>query len=147
MSTYENSANNFQMQYPENWEKKEGVYGTVVAFVSPRNVADDFGENITVTVKQTSATAEQYVDSAVKNAPKDYKDFKLVENKATTLSGEPARMITYTFTEGTAKIYTREIFAVKGGKVYDITFTNTQDKPNELWDVGQKMVESFKITK
>lgn len=147
METYENKNEGFHIQHPKDWTKKEGAYGTTVAFVSPTNAADTFAENLTVTAKTTDASVEAYVDSAVKNAPKSYTDFKLLENQATTVSSEPAKMIVYTFTEGDYKVHIREYFTVKNGTLYDITFTSHQNNTAEHWDTAMKMIESFKITK
>jgi hypothetical protein len=145
-ATYSNIENKFQIDYPKDWDKKEGAYGTVVAFVSPQNVGDDFPENLTVVSKATEADVHDYVASAVNSAPKSYKDFKLLDDQQTTLAGEDGEMITYTFTEGELKVYTREVFTVKNGRLYDLTFTNSQADTMANWDMGQKMIASFKIT-
>jgi hypothetical protein len=146
LATYENKDNKFSIEYPKDWEKKEGVFGTVVAFVSPQKVNDEFPENLTVVVKPTEADVHDYVASAVNSAPKSYDNFALVEDKPTTLAGVDGEMITYTFTQDTLKLYTREIFGVKNGKLYDVTFTTSQAEPDANWDVGQKMIASFKVT-
>jgi hypothetical protein len=146
MNTYQNKDNGFEIQYPKDWSVKEGVAGIIVGFLSPDSVGDTFTENIIVDVKPTTGDVGTYVESALKKAPQEYQDFKLIENKVTTLAGETAKMVTYTFTQGTNKIYTREVFAVKNGKIYDITFTTTQENPTHYWDVAQKMIESFRIT-
>jgi hypothetical protein len=123
---YNNTENSFSVTYPDSWTLKEGVAGTVAAFVSPQRVDDDFADNITVVVKPTTATVNDYVASAINSAPKSYDEFKLIKDEPATLGGEEAEMVTYTFTEGDLKPYTREIFAVKNGTLYDITFTAFQ---------------------
>ncbi len=146
LAHYENKTNKFELDYPKDWEKKEDVPDTVAAFVSPQKVQDDFAENITVTIKKTDADVHDYVASAVRNAPKSYDDFVLIDDKPTTLGGAEAEMITYTFTYNSIKPYTREVFAVKNGTLYDVTFTASQDSPEDNWDVAQKILASFKIT-
>ncbi len=145
LATYENKQNYFQIEYPKDWEKQEGVYGTVAAFISPQSIDDEFPENVTIVVKATDATVTDFVASAVNNAPQSYKDFTLIDDKPTTLDGAEAEMITYTFTQDELKIYTREVFAVKNGRLYDITFTASQSEPEANWDIAQKMIASFKI--
>lgn len=146
MQTYENKDKGFSIQYPENWSKQEGAYGTTAAFLSSKPVGDNFAENITITAKSVNATLEAYVQSAINNAPKAYTDFKLLENTATKLGGESAKMLIYTFTESGYKLHTREFFVIKKGMLYDITFTSTQDNPSEQWEIAKKAIDSLKIT-
>ncbi len=157
---YDNNAEGFRIQYPQNWTMEEGASGTLVAFKSPQDTGDTFLENVNIVIEDISqagkVTLKDYEDAALallKEASSkpdaNLADIKKVDGKEITIDNTPARYIAYTstFKPNSSKLYSRQYFTIKNGKVYIITYTASQQKPDTFMDLVKSMVDSFQITK
>jgi serine/threonine-protein kinase len=168
---YQNKTEGFAIQYPESWTVREKNFNTIVSFLSPLTnngkFVDKFAENVNIVsqkIDDKNITLDQYYKYSEDNLKLFFKDFKLIKNEATTLSGVPARMVIYNATQelstpagstgatkpdtGTgAKISLRttQIFTLKNNKAYIITLTNTQNDPNQYMSEMLKISQSFQF--
>ncbi len=73
-------------------------------------------------------------------------DFKLIESNSTTLAGNPAHRIVYSLQSLSTVFQSMNIWTVKGGKEYMISYSQPEDEYPIYLPVVQQMIESFKIT-
>ena len=63
--TYESTQYGLKMNYPSDWTKKVGYAGTIVAFASPlENAQDKFAENVNIVIDDTSAAQGVTLDES-----------------------------------------------------------------------------------
>jgi hypothetical protein len=162
---YENPTIGVKMEYPIDWVKIEeeatqynylgsnnSQYPIVVGFLPPlQNNSDRFTENLTISVESVTqnTTLDVYTDVTVKlyNAT----NFDLVESDTTTtLAGSPAHKVIFESRtkgeENEANYKLLQIWTVKGGKAYRITFQADPERYSEILPIAQKMIDSFQIS-
>ena len=103
--TYQNKKNNISLEYPDSWTLKENpAAGYIAGFYSPRESANDtYSENLGVKAVDTSTqpkiTLQEVADAWENQTKKTESTFAIVDRKSSTIAGEDARDIVYTFTE------------------------------------------------
>lgn len=135
---------NFTIQYPSDWIKNEPKNGTVtVFFVTPTNNAT---ENLNVQVGNLSAsdTLESITSAQIAHV-QEFADFTQIEAGNATLAGNPAYKIVYTATYDGDFQKATQIWTVKDGKVYLVTYKTAPDDYNTYLSAAQQMIDSFKI--
>jgi serine/threonine-protein kinase len=141
--TYESA--NFTIQYPSDWIKNEPTNGTVTVFFAIPN-KNNATENLNVQVGNLSAsdTLESITSAQIAHV-QGFGNFTQIEAGNTTLAGNPAYKMVYTATyEGDFQKAT-QIWTVKDGKVYLITYKTAPDDYNTNLSAAQQMIDSFKI--
>lgn len=143
---YQNNNHLFSIQYPKDWEVREGLFGTIVSFVSPlTSKKDQFSENINIVSEPVApgTTLEQYYDGSEENLKKYFTQFKVIKVASATLGGSPARVVTYSANQGNVKLRTTQIFSLRGTKAYIVTISNIQSNPTVFFPEMVKMADSF----
>jgi hypothetical protein len=142
-NTYD-SATGFTIKYPLDWAKSEPKSGAIsVLFRIPTNNAT---ENLNVQVWNRSANDTlSNLTAGILSAVQGLSEFTQIEAGNTTLAGNPAYKIVYTTTvEGYYQKVT-EIWTVKGGKEYLITYKAAPSNYDTYTSTAQQMIDSFKI--
>jgi eukaryotic-like serine/threonine-protein kinase len=142
-NTYE-SAKGFTIKYPSDWTKNEPKSGAIaVLFGIPTNNAT---ENLNVQVWNRSAndTLSSLTPSKL-SALQEFSDFKQIEAGNTTLAGNPAYKVVYTATVDGDPLKLTQIWTVKGGKEYVITYKAAPNNYDTYASTAQQMIDSFKI--
>lgn len=147
--TYENSTHNFEITYPDGWEKQEPSEGPVVMFFSPlRSTDDTFSENVNIIVQDLGGvvTLDQYVEASLEALGQGLQNFELESSERVTVDGTPAERITYTGSyEGTPLKWTQWIL-LRGSNDYVITYTGEQDQFDAFSEEAADMVASMTFT-
>jgi len=151
LGTYVNSAFNFTLRYPQNWEMRSLESMTspapsvknVVAFLSPVENADDkFRENVNVVVETITGqqyTSEEYAKAADETWLKYDTSLKQLDLQKTSISGEPAF---YTIVAND-KLKFKQYKFVKGDKAFVITYTSELGKFDAFLKTADSIMQSF----
>jgi serine/threonine-protein kinase len=76
---------------------------------------------------------------------KSNSNYTLIESGNTTLAGNPAYKAVYTFNYAGLSTKTMEIWTIKEGKLYSITYVTTPRNYDANVETAQKMIDSFQI--
>jgi hypothetical protein len=142
-NTYD-SAKGFTIKYPSDWSKDVKQSGaTDVVFVLPTNNAT---ENLNVQVINLSAndtlsTVTPDIISGIQNIS----DFKQIDAGNTTFAGNPAYKIVYMATDNGNSLKVTQIWTVKNGKAYFITYKAASNNYDTYASAAQQMIDSFQI--
>ncbi len=145
--TYESAPDNVRIMYPKEWEKMEDYQNTVVLFRSPpEDDTDVFQENLNIVVGTSSSTdLEKFTDANIEEIEKSFTDVKLVSNTSTTLAGVAAREVVFTLEQKDYTIKLMQIYALKEGNAYVITYTAEEDAYSEYLTTARAMIATFEI--
>ena len=86
-----------------------------------------------------------YVDENIKQLEKTATDFKLIESSKTEISSNVAQKIVNTSRQGTYTMKFLQIFTIKDGVGYIITYTATLDTYDDYYPAIERMIKSFRI--
>jgi len=145
---YENSTNDIKLQYPSNWYKIVNASSVVVAFIPRANsnasinvMTDDISD-----VK--GIPLAQYASQKFSAFKHQFQDFKLVGSTTNnTLAGLPAYKSIYSYTgDNNSKVQGMEIGAIKGDKVYIVTYEAGPNEYHKYLPIVQQLIKSFQIT-
>jgi len=154
--TYQNSTAGIKMQYPSNWNKQENgtrqdTHTDLVRFTPPTinsNASLDVAvDDIT---NSPGTTLAQYASGEFGSLKQLHanNDFKLIESKSSIiLAGLPAYRIVYTSVDQNTTMKDMEIGAIKGDKVYILTYEAGPNEYDKYLPIALKMIDSFKLIK
>ena len=141
-NTYD-SAKGFTINYPSNWTKDEPTSGPLtVLFGTPTNNAT---ENLNVQVSNTSGETLSDLTARLTSQLQNFSDFKQTDAGNTTLAGNPAYKVIYTATVDGSPLKLTQIWTVKDGKEYIITYKGAPNNYDTYLSAAQQMVDSFQI--
>jgi PsbP-like protein len=147
-STYKDSTSLFTIQYPSDW-KPTGVKDGHVTFTSPFDFESGkhLSQMIIFVVDTNASTLNQLISqrkSTLEHMP--IANSKIIDESQATLAGLPAHKIITDSTLSTTTIQFNsvDIFTLKSGKQYSVTYTVGQQ---EDLPIIQQMIDSFQITK
>ena len=154
--TYQNSTAGITLQYPSNWVKQENGtrQDTQTDFVTftPPTINSNASLDITVDdiTDPMGTTLAQYASDEIGSLKQQFasNDFKLIESKSSIiLAGLPAYRIVYTSVDQNTTTKDMEIGAIKGGKVYLLTYEAGPNEYDKYLPIALKMIDSFKLIK
>jgi hypothetical protein len=143
-STTYTSAKGYSIKYSSDWSKpEEQQSGSFVVFLTPTN---NVTENLNVQVVNLSAsdTLATVTDDVISNV-QGYDNFKQIEATNTTLAGLPANKIVYTATIHDDQLKLLQMWTVKDGKAYVITYKGSGTNYGTHLSAAQQMIDSFQI--
>ncbi|MGZ8892864.1 MAG: PsbP-related protein [Halobacteriota archaeon] len=137
MATYE--SGNFTIQYPSDWKK-----ATDRTTFSDGFTVLSGGTSVTAVSINMSVSLSSYSNSRIETL-KSNTNYTLIESGNTTLAGNPAYKAIYTLNyEGISGKF-MEIWTIKEGKIYSITYTATPGNYDTNVETAQKRIDSFQI--
>jgi serine/threonine-protein kinase len=154
--TYQNSSAGIKLQYPSNWVKQENgtrqdTQTDLVTFTPP-TINSNASLDITVDdiTDSVGTTLAQYASDEIGSLKQQFasNDFKLIESKSSIiLAGLPAYRIVYTSVDQNTTTKDMEIGAIKGGKVYLLTYEAGPNEYDKYLPIALKIIDSFKLIK
>ena len=154
--TYQNSSAGIKLQYPSNWVKQENgtrqdTQTDLVTFTPP-TINSNASLDITVDdiTDSLGTTLAQYASDEIGSLKQQFasNDFKLIESKSSIiLAGLPAYRIVYTSVDQNTTTKDMEIGAIKGGKVYLLTYEAGPNEYDKYLPIALKIIDSFKLIK
>ena len=146
--SYENKKTGLKFSYPANWVADEKVPGIAVAFGAPKDKANlDLVENVTVIIQDLTperSTLERYTKAYEKEL-KSEPSAKVVESTKTTLAGLPAHMIVCVGKQGTFDIRFMQVWTVKDGKAYLLTYGAPKSTYENFLAEAESIISSLRF--
>ena len=148
---YVNSKYGFSVNYCKDWDVLEDYIGMTVAFMAPLVQVESDLVSIYITVDQLSknATLEDYVGSNKKVGEERLVNYDELNEYATTISGVPATVLTFSFTYETenAVLDFKDILAmlVKDGVGYSITYDVLSEFHDDYVDWFDLAIYTFRL--
>ena len=155
--TYENSTYGIRIKYPRDWEKTEGgepVAGLtpVVRFMTPQTLTNVSPEGFLIAVRDLSEqpmTLDEYFDYNFELLRTYLPGAKILDLGTTTLAGNPARKVVYTYTMETEQekfnLKSMQICMIKDDKAYLILYLADKGDYEDFLGTVQEMIDSFEI--
>jgi hypothetical protein len=143
-NTYD-SVKGFTINYPSDWTKDVPKSGAIsVLFRMPTN---DPIENLNVQVwnRSLNETLSSRTASRIA-AVQDFSNYTEISAGNATLGGNPAYKISYTATYDGAYLKFTQIWTIKHGKEYLITYKADPQDFDTYASTAQQIIDSFKIT-
>lgn len=144
--SYKNDLNKYAFEYFDDWELKEHA-NRVTVFAPSEGMFDNQGENLGISVSPIyGMTLETcYKRYIADDFPRNFKDYKKIEEGEVVLNGTKSKWIECKFTlDGmlvTNLIYT----IVKNNKLYILIAYSSTKKYPMYKDKFVKIIETFKI--
>ena len=151
---YDNSTYGIKLQYPTSWDKEEN--GTrqdtetdVVTFSPP---AINSNASLDVTIDDISdekgIALSQYASDGISDLKESLKNFKSIGlTTNNVLAGLPAYKSIYTYVDQNTIFKDMEIGAIKGDKVYILTYEAGINEYDKYLPVIQELINYFQVTK
>lgn len=148
--TYENQTYGMKLEYPEGWSIKESpAAGIIVAFGSPKESSNDkFVDNVNISNADLSSkpnvTLTQLADSWLKQTGSAL-SFKLQDRKSTTLAGEAAEQLVYTFNNNGVDVKGIVTITMKNNMAYIVTYTAEQTSYDKFVSAANTIATSLQV--
>ena len=143
------TENNYSIHYPANWDldqsKKNGMSFMILSPALSEN--DKVRENVNLLVQDIpdGMNMDQYITISETQIKNIIPGSSIVKSER-QLSGESEHhKIYYTGNEGETKYKFEQDIFVKKGKAYILTLTCEQDQFDKYQDVGEKILNSFRL--
>ena len=147
---YRNKSYDIVIKYPQEWTVKEledPITGEIVVFTSPlENKSDSFQEKIYLSIDRLPTTKENY-EKTIINRIQNTSEITNIDYQLETanLANQKAKSITYQRKEGNMSLQQKEIFTVKNGKVYLLTYIAEKSQYQNFLKLVNKIIKSFNI--
>jgi hypothetical protein len=145
--SYQNkSALGITIKYPLNW--KAILADDKALIFLPPSKRDNFSENLVVALFNINSTVSpnQLSEQAIKNYGIRYDDFFIIELKPIIFQGEPAYVLSYSYSNSIGgKIVAMDIGIKDGNKAYVISYSAEQPEYYTYIPAVEKMIQSFKM--
>ena len=149
LATYHNDAFGLSLQYPQSWEMREHMLGTVVSFISPlEGSGDHIRENVNLVTQElpeNAVTLESYSDGTLRALKTFNPSMFLIASEGTVVGGLSAHSITYEQDTGLGRIQFRQVWFLRGNEAFLFTFTAEPENFERYEKAFRTMLETMKI--
>jgi photosystem II reaction center protein PsbP len=150
-TVYKNSVLGVRVEYPSNWTVVENLTYGKVNFNGPLpNFLARGGPAAHMSVflpPYLNPSVDNIVNSYITRISKTSLNFKLIESNATTIAGNTAHKVVYTWVSSllgpTESVI---VYTINHGIAYSLGFGVSVDQYSTLLPIIQKMIQSFEIT-
>jgi len=139
-----NSAKGFTINYPPDWVKDEAKSGPIAVFFEMPTGNGKENLNVQVWNRSTNDSLEN-VTAETLYGVQALSGFVQIEAGNATLAGAPAYRIVYTVTDERDSLKVAEIWTIKDGKEYVISYKATPNNYDKYESTAQQMINSFRI--
>jgi hypothetical protein len=157
---YESPQYGFSIQYPSDWQVREGEAGVIVTFTSPlESNFDPFTANVAIGIENiaTGTSLDNYSKSILEllQSQPPGQDFKITKSPiSTTLGGIPAQRIGFTVKAPSERSFNSEstlegvqVWTIEGNYGYVLSFASEQDRFSGYMPVVEHIIDSFRISR
>lgn len=149
MLTYTDNKHNFEIQYPNNWERSVKLNNEVI-FIAPKDVnsvSNPAGLVVkTIPTPGKNISTVSAAEELISQIQSEHKDFKLESNTPTTIDGKKASKIIFTATD--SKLQNRKAMQIvisNYESLYVLTYKASTDKYGSYENTANQMINSFKF--
>jgi hypothetical protein len=158
-SLYESPQHNFSIEYPLDWQAREGRAGVVATFSSRfESDFDPFAANFAIGVENLTAgnSLDNYTRSVVSllQSEPPGPNFTLRDGPISIFGGFPAQSVVFTVTSPNERglglkpiLEGVQIWTVHDNFAYILSFAAEQDKFSRYAPIMEHIIESFRITR
>lgn len=141
-SKYESKDKKYSIEFPDDWDVKEGYMGTDVMGVSKVE-----GETVNVVVSQLQKpqSLQEYTAGGCEALGKELTDFKLIDSGNSTIDGEPALWCLFTAKENGTAIQVLDYLFTKDKFGYVITCGSSPSNFDAAKPSLEKIAQTFKF--
>ncbi|MGM1046207.1 MAG: hypothetical protein ACQEXX_08675 [Bacillota bacterium] len=145
----------FSLSFPSSWEAAELNIPLIVAAFVDSNPKHGFGDNLNVTVEDSSASAKEAADLTVSQLSsgaggEGIKDYKKIDYKDHSVSGNKTAGVLkaqYNQPQSGATVILTQYFVSSGTKLYTASITFSEESyKNGGEEMVQKIIDSFQVT-
>lgn len=147
-NTFEDS--NYSFRYPSTWKlNQSGELGASFILFSPLESKDDhFKENVNLlfqNLPQENFDLDKYMEISLEQIKTMTTNFTLIENKRIKTKSEEHQILIYSGDQGEFHFQFEQFYWIKNNKVFVLTLTCEKNKFLKYKEVGEKILNSFRI--
>ena len=147
---YRNYNYNIAIKYPQEWTLKEledPITGEILVLTSPlTNESDSFQEKIYLSIDSLPTTQEKYKNTILKKIENTSGVKNISHQKESLkLANQTTQSITYQRKQGAINLQQKEIFAIRDGNIYLITYIAEQNQYQDFLKTVNNIVKSFTV--
>ena len=139
----------YTIKYPSKWEIVKGGDMPLNAFFSPKESTEDkFQENVNVLIQslpEENIDLDKYSDISEREIKTMLTNAVIIESKRIKDNSQNYHKLIYTGDQGIYHLKFEQYFYVNDSKAYVITFTSEQDKFANYKEIGENILNSFKL--
>lgn len=140
----------YSVQYPSEWElSQSGQMGTSFVLFAPLDSeSDDFKENVNMIVQDLSGRnldLNSYTELSERQIKTMVVNSNLLESKRMKDERGEYQKVSYTGDQGIYKLLFIQYYWVIDSKAFLLTFTCEQDEREKYQEIGQKIMNSFRL--
>lgn len=140
----------YYLEYPKDWTlDKSGNMGTSFFLFSPlASAEDEFRENINLIVqdlKGLNIDLEKFTEISVEQVKTLVTDSKIEVNERLEKNNLTFHKLIYSGRQGLLELYFEQYYWVIDEKAYVLTFTCKNDTFSDYQEVGEAILNSFKL--
>jgi len=144
------NENSYTIQYPDSFDlDKSGMMRTSFVLLSKQTSANDlFRENVNLLVQDLNGqniNLEKYTEISENQIKKMLSNCKILESKNIEIADKKYHKIIYTGDQLNYKLKFEQYYFVDKFKAYVLTFTCEINQFENYREVGEKIMNSFKI--
>jgi len=151
LQLYEDIGKEFSILAPKGWEiRYKEAFGTLVSFINPqvdKEGAVSFRARILVSFKYV--TGDTDLEELVKKQKEAFlissENPKIIDEKNTTVSGMPAKIVESTFTKKGGEWRTIVLYVLKNEKAYIVTASASNSTWSKYKDLFESSLQSFQL--
>ena len=147
-----NSLNekDYSIQYPDKWElNKSGQMGTsFIMFSQLTSENDQFKENVNLIIQDLTGhniDLNQYVEISESQIKTMITDGNIISSNRIKNKETEFQRVIYTGKQGVLNLKFEQYYWVQNNKAYVLTLTCEINEFNDFKDIGEKILDSFKI--
>jgi len=149
---YDSPADGFSIEFPPDWDRREGLVGSVVAAMSPQEgPGDDFRENVNIIVTTKLPGwmgLKEFDDLNMKRMSQTLPGFTVIESGDVTLNGTPAKWHLYSARSpraGEGDNHVLIYMMVKDRRGYVVTCFAKKDTMPRYRRTFERIVSTFRM--
>lgn len=147
---YENQDLGFKAKHHETWQNAEDDVSAIpIAYmISPASEEGDFRELVSVIAEDLSATPmnlEEYTNNAVTQFGQLFPEFNQLSLTNTSLGGDSAKKIVYTFAVEGAVFKNMQIWTIIGDKAYVVSYNAFENSYDTFENEAEDIINSFEF--
>jgi len=143
-----NTEAGISIKCPEDWTNQKGLMGTTIFVASPlESEKDGFSENVNLVVEDLQGMEigiEEYAEFTKAQIEALITNSKILKAEKITFQEKDAYTMEYTGQQGQYKLHWKQIYFIKKGKAYILTYTAEGDKFAKYLPTADRIIQSFK---
>ena len=142
--------NNYTINYPSDWElNQSGTMGMSFILLSPLSSEEDsFRENVNLLIQDLAGynlDLDSYSELSTNQIKTMVTEGKLIVNERLMKNGQEFQKVIYSGKQGVYNLKFEQYYWVVNGNAYVLTLTCEIDQFDAFSEMGEKILNSFKL--